>query len=143
MEDKPYQIVRGHEEHAPWLATLYKDHTFPGANGPLTYSADDFRRIARAANAQLTVAEADGIPIGCVLVFDMVVWGYVDLVVVHADWRGRGVLQDMMAAIRTHGWMAVELCHLTSEKRLGLMAQRLGFQACGDGWTWRHHEVTA
>lgn len=135
-------IQKAKPRHAADLADLYLNHTFKGANGPLLYDEEDFRRIIEAPHVRAVVAEAQGRAVGVALAFDMVIWGYIDLLVVHKDWRIHGLGKKLVEEIPTDGWWALELCHLAELEGLGKMAERIGFQACGKSWTWRHKQIS-
>lgn len=128
-------------EDAAAVHQLYRFAAIPGSTGCLVFEPDHFRKFAEAPQARFYVAEAGDRIVGFVLAYDLVVWAYVDMIVVSEDWRRKGVAGAMLGVLEMDSgdkWRTIEMCHMADAHMLKDFADRSGYKTNGGDWTWRY-----
>lgn len=128
-------------DDAEAVLNLYRFAAIPGSTGCLVYEAEHFRKFAEAPQARFYVAEADGRIVGFILGYDLVVWAYIDMIVVSEDWRRKGVAGAMLGVLEMEPgdkWRTIEMCHMADAQMLKDFADRSGFGTNGGAWSWRY-----
>lgn len=128
---------------SPWdaaeVAALHKAYALPAANGAIPYTVEEFALFPECVQVIFTAARCDGKIVGFCLAYNLVIWCYVDILVVHGDYRKMGIARELLRRLEAHkDWRAVEFCHMAESKELAGFAEAAGYKVNGNGWTWRY-----
>jgi len=121
------EIIRARTHHAPTMVDLYPQ-VLPHAMGSLPPPDVATLQALLSSEQPMFVALEGDQAVGMILAYDMVIWTYIDTLVVHKDHRGKGIAGQLVAAVQNYKpWTYMQLCHDSELPELGEFAKKSGF----------------
>lgn len=123
----------------PGILAVYADAGIPD----LYYCIDDLTVLMAAPDrCIIAVAEAAGAVIGFAVAYDMILWGYIDIVAVSPFHRKAGVGRSLLAfvAAQRTSWLSIAACHHEGNQASWCMFNAAGYGTGGGGYVWRFYD---
>jgi ribosomal protein S18 acetylase RimI-like enzyme len=145
MSDTSTIIRRAKVIEAPLIFQLCSEELYQGVRSSVQYKLEDFElAVRRNAQCQVIVAIQEYHLVGFLLAYDMLTWGYADLICVKGTLRGKGIAQQLVEFLEVQApkhWQYLEFCYDPNDKSVSRLVEKAGFLPNFEPDTpmvWRH-----
>ena len=119
------------EDDAEQILGLYLNSTNMGHSfEPAKYDVEDFRMYAGDERTILLVDQTCNILSGFVLAYNLLSWCYLDVLVVHHNFRRGGVAKELIWEVRRHclPGIPIESCYYSDDNDIKQFLQKTGWE---------------
>lgn len=132
----------GHRD-AFCLHELLCGHRDESQDAGNSYTIETLCKLIDSRNAFILVAEKEDNQVIALLIgYNMVFWGYFDVLCVHKVWRGDKIGTQLLHAAERYGrqtwnWTDVQLTHNPFNKKIDSFCEKNGYKMQRDVYVWR------
>ncbi|VVB75731.1 Acetyltransferase (GNAT) family protein [Candidatus Tiddalikarchaeum anstoanum] len=112
-------IFHAEKEDIPEIYRLYTKETNLGHDfEPILHKIKDFYDYLKNKQSILLVYKIEGEVAGFTLLYDMISWGYLDIICINKKYRNKGIASKLIEHaldIRHEAWESLEACYFEGD----------------------------
>lgn len=126
-------------EDAARIYEIYCGYLNKQVQSECKYNLESFELYIDSEHVNIHVYENNSIIIGFILTFDMVDWGFIEVVSVDPAHRRKGIASQLIKHVIQHPkplWFVIESCYNLSDNGVDTLLKNTGFQPSSQRTEW-------